>query len=298
MAAKKAIGVPTCANCDLSGVPLLACGRCNLVKYCGKDCQKQHWLKGDHKKYCLTLEQRKPRNYKGAAKTLSNDDCAICMDLLSKSTVSIFPCSHSFHASCVVALRNIGSSKTCPLCRAALPPTPESGCKEAIRRYNLFQNGLKGIPMSECNLAQAAEREEIARMFRAAADQGYGLAQLNIGLLYEQGWGVKQSDNYAVQWYQTAAGQGIAEAQYFLAVMHFNGKGVKQSDYEAVQLTQMAANKGHADAQFFLAGFYEEGRGVKQSDAASEARRWHLTTFHFKSLRCYTEDQEDTHEAN
>ncbi len=51
---------PSCANCGLAGVPLLACARCKLVQYCGKECQKQNWTKGEHKKFCISVEEHEP----------------------------------------------------------------------------------------------------------------------------------------------------------------------------------------------------------------------------------------------
>lgn len=47
----------TCANCnktdDSNGEKLLVCSRCKVVRYCGRDCQVQHWK--EHKKECTTL---------------------------------------------------------------------------------------------------------------------------------------------------------------------------------------------------------------------------------------------------
>ena len=44
-----------CANCKKSPSkdepPLKTCGRCNLVQYCSKECQKAHW-KRTHKVQC------------------------------------------------------------------------------------------------------------------------------------------------------------------------------------------------------------------------------------------------------
>ena len=39
-----------CCNCQHHSSKLLTCSRCNLVQYCSRNCQKQHW--GTHKMYC------------------------------------------------------------------------------------------------------------------------------------------------------------------------------------------------------------------------------------------------------
>lgn len=49
--------VEMCANCfvletDLPrGTTLSQCSQCRVAKYCGRDCQAEHWKK-EHKKQC------------------------------------------------------------------------------------------------------------------------------------------------------------------------------------------------------------------------------------------------------
>ena len=61
---------------------------------------------------------------------------------------------------------------------------------------------------------------------RECADQGHVCAQYNLGSMYYQGQGVKQSFSEAVKWYYKAADQGYAAAQFNLSVMYEEGKGV------------------------------------------------------------------------
>lgn len=52
-----------CSNCfildkDLykeSGFHLASCSRCRQVKYCSRDCQREHWKKA-HRKQCVKVE--------------------------------------------------------------------------------------------------------------------------------------------------------------------------------------------------------------------------------------------------
>jgi len=48
------------------------------------------------------------------------------------------------------------------------------------------------------------------------------------------------------------AGQGVAEAQNSLGVMYDNGRGVPESDAEAVKWFRLAAEQGTESAQFAL----------------------------------------------
>ena len=56
--------------------------------------------------------------------------------------------------------------------------------------------------------------------------QGLAGAQCNLGIMYDDGHGVKQSYEKAVEWYGKAAKQGYAGAQCNLGFMYYNGHGV------------------------------------------------------------------------
>ncbi|MDD0759736.1 tetratricopeptide repeat protein, partial [Shigella sonnei] len=61
-----------------------------------------------------------------------------------------------------------------------------------------------------------------------AAEQGNAAAQFNLGVMYENGQGVRQDYVQAVQWYRKASEQGDAQAQYNLGLMYYDGRGVRQ----------------------------------------------------------------------
>ena len=50
-----------CTYCQATELKLFRCARCGVVKYCGKECQRQHWkqrsLAGgpEHKAYCVPM---------------------------------------------------------------------------------------------------------------------------------------------------------------------------------------------------------------------------------------------------
>ena len=68
---------------------------------------------------------------------------------------------------------------------------------------------------------------------RVRAEQGNSSAQLNLGLMYDEGQGVLQDYKEAVKWYRLAAEQGYSKAQYNLGLMYYKGLGVPQ-DWEEV----------------------------------------------------------------
>jgi TPR repeat protein len=113
-----------------------------------------------------------------------------------------------------------------------------------------FQSGL-----------EAYERGDYAtalKEWRPLADQGYAGAQFNLGLIYENGYGVAQDYAEAAKWYRLAAEQGFAGAQFNLGLKYSNGQGVPQEYPEAVKWYRLAAFQGHAKAQRNLGIMYNE----------------------------------------
>jgi len=104
------------------------------------------------------------------------------------------------------------------------------------------------------------------------AEAGDASAQFNIGLLYEEGWGVPEDDAEAVKWYRKAAETGHVQAQFNLGVMHDTGERVPEDGAEAVKWYRKAAEQGYIPAQFKLGVMYRNGWGVPEDDA--EAMKW------------------------
>lgn len=76
-------------------------------------------------------------------------------------------------------------------------------------------------------------------------------SQMALGMLYEYGYGVDQSDFKAVEWYQAASERGLTEAQARLAKMLRDGRGTKTpNDKKALVLFRDAARGGNAEALF------------------------------------------------
>ena len=137
-----------CANCGVSNIDhsdlsLKACSRCKLVFYCSKPCQQFHWKSGQHKRFCVAVDDRKTMKVEAdahAAKTqetrpttasppgcdvASNKECAVCLEPLSKSISRSLPCGHVFHRDCMADVQYFGLSKKCPLCRSDLSASSE-----------------------------------------------------------------------------------------------------------------------------------------------------------------------------
>ena len=62
--------------------------------------------------------------------------------------------------------------------------------------------------------------------WKPLAEQGHAVAQYNLGVMYDRGYGVLKDYKEAVNWYRKAAKQGHSSGQYNLGVLYAKGAGV------------------------------------------------------------------------
>ena len=201
-------------------------------------------------------------------------ECSICLNSLTDASATTLPCDHKFHRTCVDELRKFGVKQTCPLCRTPLPPGPEKVFEEATLRFMVICRLVESGGGSWSALPASAQEEVNAAIagWHEAAKAGLASAQHNLGMMYEGGRGVAQSDAESAKWFKLAAEQGHAPAECYLGIMFDEGRGVERSDAEAMQWYTKSAEKGFAQAQFYLGNMYESGRGVAKDDVA--AAQW------------------------
>jgi len=80
------------------------------------------------------------------------------------------------------------------------------------------------------------------------AHSGEARAQYDLGVMYDKGQGVPQSDSEALQWYERAAEQGEPRAQYNLGLMHLNGQGLPPDLVTAYYWVSLSASHGNQPA--------------------------------------------------
>jgi clan AA aspartic protease (TIGR02281 family) len=121
-------------------------------------------------------------------------------------------------------------------------------------------------PLSDGVNAYARKEYAIAkRILRPLAERGSAIAQFYLGLAYERGKSVSESEAEAVSWIRKAAEQGLAASQAALGTRYFIGWGVPQSYAEAMNWSLKAAKQGNPSAQAILGTIYESGYGVPQN---------------------------------
>ena len=118
----------------------------------------------------------------------------------------------------------------------------------------------------------AGDYETSAELLIPLAEAGDAQAQFNLGLMYDQGFGVPKDYTEAIKWYRKAAAQGLALAQANLGIMYEKGFGVQQDYAEAVKWYRKAAVQGNHKAQRSLGVMYERGLRARRSTMPRESR--------------------------
>lgn len=119
---------------------------------------------------------------------------------------------------------------------------------------------------------ESGDFEKAFRVFHSFAEQGFAVAQYNLGVMYDRGEGTTQNYREAMKWYRHAAKQGHTSAQYNLGIMYTLGDGVPQNYPEAAKWFTKAGMGGYTSAQYNLGVMYRKGEGVPKDEA--EAFTW------------------------
>src|SRR5262249_27490313 len=111
-----------------------------------------------------------------------------------------------------------------------------------------------------------------AKVVRELAEQGHTFEQNQLGIASVLAIGPDYTDKEALKWFERAAQRGYSPAEVNLAVMYANGWGTPTNYGVALHWLHAAADQGFARAYTNLGILYLKGQGVHQDYA--EAFRW------------------------
>lgn len=111
-------------------------------------------------------------------------------------------------------------------------------------------------------------------LWKPLAKEGHSAALYSIGLLYDQGKGVKKDTKLALKYIQAAVDKNLSIAQYYLGMKYLAGLNVKQNATKARELLEKASQNDYLLAQFQLANLYDTGKGGPQNQQL--ATHWFL----------------------
>ncbi len=121
-----------------------------------------------------------------------------------------------------------------------------------------------------------------------AANQGNADAQVNLGRLYNNGYGVPRDIKKAYEYFVKAADQGHSDAQWILGNMLYIAARVynypiEGSTKKALEYLEKSANQGNRNGQYILAQYYVNG--IKN----------YLEINHEKAVKLYSEAVKQGH---
>lgn len=158
------------------------------------------------------------------------------------------------HCSLAVVSRLMdGGSKVCD----------NDAVKRLAAKGQAFEQNQMGIASVLVVGPDSSPKEAIA-WFQKAAQRGYAPAQVNLAVLYANGWGTPVNYGVSLQWLHAAADQHFARAYYNLGILYLDGRGVKQDYAEALRWFRLGADAGDTSAQTNLGYLYDVGLGCKR----------------------------------
>ena len=219
----------SCGQAEIDDIKLKDCdGGCDLVKYCGDDCQKNH--REQHEEECMKrLAEIRDRDLFTQPDESHLGECPICFLPLPINARNVFMgcCSKMLCTGCCYTNQihefEAGLEQRCAFCREPMPKSDEESNTRAMKR----------IKKNNC----------------PAAMSHMGDKHFNKGD-YET----------ALEYLTKAVELGDAEAHYCLSVMYLDGRGVEKDMKKAVHHWAEAAIGGHPGARHNL-GVYERKNG-------------------------------------
>ncbi len=120
------------------------------------------------------------------------------------------------------------------------------------------------LVFSQHSKDHSSSQQKSFAAWQQEADRGDAEAQYQVGIRFEEGWGVKKSYKKALKYFRLAADQGHQDAQISLALCLETEFGTQPSDEQAFYYYQLASNQGNPIAQAMVGKYYEEGKIVER----------------------------------
>ena len=262
-----------CASCgiaELDDVKLKKCPTCDLVRYCGVKCQREHWPK--HQAVCMkrAAELRDEILFKQPESSYLGD-CPICFLPLPlyETKSSTYPCCIKvicMGCDYVNKIRELQGKlqQKCPFCRKPLS-TAEEGKKYMMKRVEAND------PAAMCHEGgEQYDKGNYSTAFQywtKASGLGDMLAHYQLSTLYDNGQGVGKDEKKEVFHLEEAAIGGHPDARYNLGINEVHSGRIER----AVKHWIIAANLGHDESIQVLKKCYKDGF-VSKEDLATALR--------------------------
>ena len=267
-------GTSCCAYCgmaEIDDIKLVPCDGCDLVRYCGDDCQEDHKL--EHEEDCKkrAAELRDELLFK-QPESSHLGECPICclpMSLDPEKSIIVTCCSKFICNGCFYTnqFRELDQklSTKCPFCRETLPgETDDEECDKRMMK-RIEANDPAAMTDQGAEEYDKGDYHSAFEYWTKAAELGVLEAHFRLAGLYLFGLGVEKDEGKIIHHLEEAAIGGHPEARYTLGVKKWNN-----CDKEiAVKHWIIAATQGEDDSIKMLMKAFKEGSVSKEELAAA-----------------------------
>jgi len=163
------------------------------------------------------------------------------------------------HANCNIAVVSNVLKSGAPICDTKF-------VEQLARSGHVYEQNQMGLASLLVIDPRYSDKEAVA-WFQRAAERGYASSQVNLAVMYINGWGTPVNFGAAQHWLREAANQHFARAYFNLGILYLEGKGVRQDNNEALRWFQRGAEAGDSSAQTNLGYMYDQGLGCTRNIA-------------------------------
>ncbi len=292
-----AAGMMCCASCgiaEVDDVKLMDCDDgCDLVKYCGDECQDNHRSK--HKEECRKRKaELRDRDLFEQPDGTHEGECPICCLPLPVAVdvknVFMTCCSKRICLGCHIANMTReyegGLERRCPFCREPVAKSQEEAAKQTMKRIKENND-----PAAMCHMGKQLYREgdydTALEYWTKAAELGDVNAHYSLSGLYDEGHGVEKDAEKEIYHLEEAAIRGHPIARHNLGIEEWNNGRFERARKHHI----IAANLGLHESLQALRKLYADGHATKE-DYADALRAYQAAVEATKSV------QRDVAEAN
>jgi tetratricopeptide (TPR) repeat protein len=257
-----------CACCGIAAiddVKLKDCnGGCDLVKYCGDDCQENH--REEHEEECnkrsagmhdKDLFTQPDISYLG--------ECPICCLPLSidpRNSPFMTCCCKSICNGCNYAnkKREIeqGLEHRCAFCREPMSKSDEESDKQIMKRIKKHNDPVAMTEMGKTHYHEG-DYGKALEYWTKAAELSDAAAHSCVGILYFKGDGVEKDMKKAVYHWEQASIGGHPQARGYLAGYEFeNGRFERAAKHYIIAANLGCDNSLKAIKDLFVEGIVKE----------------------------------------
>ena len=259
-----------CASCGIAAVDdveLKMCPDCDLVKYCGDECQQNH--REQHEEKCKKRKaELRDRDLFTMPDGSHRGECPICcLPMPIDPTYCTFMgcCSKLICDGCEYANKKreyaAGLEQRCPFCREPAPESDEEADKREMKWVK------KNNPLAMCQMGNKCSRqgdyETAVEYSTKAAQLGDASAHYNLSCMYDKGHGVEKDMKKEVYHLEEAAIGGHPHARHNLGCEEANNGRFERAKKHWI----IAANLGYHDSLTGLKNLYAIGLASKEDYA-------------------------------